>query len=132
MAKQKASRELELRYRFRFRMLDLVATGLSLVIPWGSVVLIAWLVTDAVNGLAGKYTFADIGVRFLADIKVSEAVAYVVGGGGMLYGYKERRLRQKNIARLSGRNQEYEKRVDPKRSSSGLTPEGKTRPEDRG
>jgi hypothetical protein len=132
MAKKRTDRELELRYRFRFRVLDVIGAGLTLAVPWGSLILIAWMVTDSVNGLAGKYTFADIGVRFLADVKVSEAIAYAVGAGGMLYGYRERRLRQKNIARLSGRNQDHERRIDPKRSSSGLTPEGKTRPEDRG
>src|SRR5713101_6446433 len=122
MPKAKAPRELELKYRFRFRVLDLIGSTLNLLVPWGSLVLIAFMIADALKGLSGRTTLADIGVKFLIDIRMSEAIAYVLAAGGMAYGYKERRLRQKNIPRLSARNQELERRIDPGRSTSGLTP----------
>lgn len=79
---------------------------------------------------AGKYTFADIGISLLGDFRVSEALIYILGVGGIIYGYGERRLRLKAIERLANRQIELEKRIDPGRSSSGLTPQGTTRPED--
>ncbi len=127
----KPSREIELRFQLRFKLIDLAASAFSLLIPWGALIVIAYYLSGSINVLAGKYTFADIGFRVLSDIRVSDGVAYLLGGGGVAYGLNERRLRRKTIERLSGRIQELEKRLDPRRSSSKLTRRGTTRPEDR-
>ena len=127
----KSDRALELRFQFRFKLIDLAASTVALLIPWGSLVVIGYLLSGALNALAGKFTFADIGIRVLSDVRVSEGLTYLLGGGGIAYGLNERRLRRKAIERLSGRVQELEKRLDPKRTSSKLTRRGTTRPEDR-
>ncbi len=44
---------------------------------------------------------------------------------------KQRGLRKKSIERIQKRNQDYETVIDPERSSSGLTPIGGTRKEDK-
>jgi hypothetical protein len=47
-----------------------------------------------------------------------------------MYGFYERKLRKKNIKRLSGRIAELEKQINPKRLSSELMPDGETNRED--
>jgi hypothetical protein len=68
---------------------------------------------------------------FLGDFRISEGFAYVFGGGGVVYGMKHRKLHGDNLERMAGRIAELEKLLDAKRSSSRLTPRGKTRPEDK-
>jgi hypothetical protein len=80
---------------------------------------------------AGKSTLADLAFRLVVDLRLDVALAYMFGAGGVGYALYERRLRRRNIARLTARNQELELRIDPERSSSGLTPRGTTHPKDR-
>ena len=127
---KKTVKELDLSYKFKFRILDLLGTVSSLVIPWGSIVAIAYWMFGTLQSFGGKSTFADIGIAFFADVKISEAVVYLFGGGGVLYGVYQKRLRRKNIERLAPRPIELEKIIDRNRSSSGLTAGGTTRPED--
>ncbi|HWE48160.1 MAG TPA: hypothetical protein VG273_00110 [Bryobacteraceae bacterium] len=101
------------------------------LVPWAGAVLIAFIFYRSVQSLAGHYTFAQIGMNFLGDFKVSEGLAYVFGGGGVVYGIKHRKLHGDNLERMAGRIAELEKLLDSKRSSSRLTPRGKTRPEDK-
>ena len=123
-------RETELSYKFRFKILDLLGSLFSLLIPWGGLCYISYKLFGTLDTYSGKYTFADIGIRFLGELKISEGLAYLLATGGIIYGWGEKRLRQKTIEQLSGRPIELEKRIDPRRSSSGLTPQGTTRPED--
>lgn len=83
-----------------------------------------------VLALAGKNTAADIGIKFLSDIRISEAAAWLFGAGGVLYGTRERRLRLKVNESLGARVSELEEGIDPARSSSKLTPRGETNPQD--
>lgn len=98
---------------------------------WGAVSWIAYCFYLCILALAGKTTLAEIIIRFFANIGVSESLAYVLGGGGLIYGIRERRLRQRTVKRLQPRIQQLEEIIDPKRSSSGLTPLGETDPRDR-
>ena len=110
---------------------DRGARVLIAAFPWAGIALVAFFVDQSIAALAGKTTFANIGVRFLANVKVSEAVAYLFGAGGVGYGLNRERLRQRTIRRLGARVAELEGGLDRARSSSGLTPEGRTRLEDR-
>lgn len=121
----------ELRYRLQCRIVDVIGSVIHTVVPWGCAVLIVWLFYRSVASLAGQYTFAQIGLTFLGDFRISEGVAYVFGAGGVAYGIKRHRLSQSTIERTAKRISDLEKQLDPKRSSSRLTPRGKTRPEDK-
>ncbi len=121
----------EAEYYFRARRFEVIDTVIRLAIPWGSLVAIAFWVHSDVIALAGKRTLANIGLSFMADIRVSDAIAYIFGAAGAGYGIAERTLRRKNIARLAEENRTLEKMVDPLRSSSNLTRRGTTRPEDK-
>lgn len=112
-------------------MLDTAGKIVSILTPWGAIAYIASQLFGAVSSLAGLATFADIGIKLLGDFRISEAIAYIFGVGSMIYGYNERRLRQRHIGKSSAREIALEKKVDPGRSSSKLTQQGTTRPEDR-
>jgi len=118
-------------FLLRWKRLDIIADAIHLGLPWGCLVAIFVLLYLGVSRLAGQTTFAQIGMSFIGDIRVSDAVAYVFGGSGFFYGLNERRLRHKKTERLAAHAQELEKIIDPKRTSSGLTPKGTTRPEDK-
>jgi hypothetical protein len=109
----------------------MIGSAVHSVVPWTAVVFIAWFFYRSVASLAGRYTFSQIGVGFLGDFKISEGIAYVFGTGGVVYGVRRRKLQGDNVERTAKRISDLEKRIDPKRSSSRLTPRGKTRPEDK-
>lgn len=120
----------ESEYIFRAKKLDIVDTAIRLLIPWGSLILIAYWVHSDVVALAGKQTLARIGLSFVGDIRVSDAVAYIFGAAGAAYGIAERNLRRRNISRLAVENSELEGIVDHGRTSSNLTRRGTSKPED--
>jgi len=86
------------------------------------------------EAFAGKTTLASFGVYLFADLKANTVFSHVVMGilglGGAGYGLRERSLKRKEIKRLGNRVVEVEKRLDPNRTSSGLTIDGRSRPED--
>jgi hypothetical protein len=88
----------------------------------------------SIAALAGRSTLAAFGLYLFADLKVNTVVSHLAmatfGIGGTSYGYAQRRLKQKNIERMSRKNEELEQKLDPNRSSSSLTKKGLTRPED--
>lgn len=96
------------------------------LITWGGAVAIAYLGYRSIDALAGKSTVSDIGIKLLGNVRISEGLAWVLGGGGTLYGISQRKLRRDTIERLQGRITELEKEHDPKRSSSNLTVRGTT------
>jgi len=101
------------------------------LIKYVSVVVIFYYLNSAVRALAGQHTYADIGVKFLAQLSISESASYIAGAGGVLYGIRERKLRRDKTDYLAERNRELEKKLDPGRTSSRLTRRGTTRKEDR-
>ncbi len=121
----------ELQYAYRVRVVDTVGATIQTAIPWLSAIAISGFVYLSVDSLSGRYTFADIGMAVLADIKISEIVAYIFGIGGIAYGRRYKRLKADNVERTAERIAELEKQLDPNRSSSRLTPRGETRPGDR-
>jgi hypothetical protein len=130
---QKTAAELrgENRVLRRVRFSEGFASIVINLIRWGGVVLISRYVTICVIALAGKATFASIGISFLGNIGVSKTLAWLLGGGGAAYGMSQNRLRKNVVERLQTRIQDLERMIDRKRSSSQLTPRGDTRPEDR-
>jgi hypothetical protein len=89
------------------------------------------MIYRCVDTLAGRATEANIILKFLGDLNVSNALAYILGGGGIVYGMNERRLKKRTIKRLEDRIHLYEQQIDPGRSSSRLGTDGDTNPNDR-
>lgn len=121
----------EFAHRLSFARLSAATTVTLNIIKWGALVLIARYLFFSILSLSGKQTFADIGVRFLGNFQVSDGILALVTTGSILYGVGERQLRHRSVKRLAKEKNELELLIDPKRSSSGLTETGRTRPEDK-
>lgn len=133
MANQKSNAELRVENRLlrRGNTAMAVTSIFNNVIRWGSVVLIVRYMYLSVASLAGQETIANVMISFLANLTVSQSLAYIFGGGAIIYGVAERRIRQRTIKRLQGRVQQLEIVQDPRRTSSNLTERGETHPQDR-
>ena len=79
------------------------------LIKWGGICFIVYCCYLAVDSLAGRATNAEFGFN---------------------YGKHQNNLLKDVIERIEKRNSILEKRLDPERSSSMLTPRGETRVED--
>jgi len=122
--------QAQLEYMLKFRRIDVVQTVAVQVIRWGVLLGLGRYFYLTMAVLAGKQTLADIVIRLLANIKIGQGVAYLFDASGIIYGYGERRLRQKNIQRLAKSKNELERKLNPTRTSSNLSPRGTTRPGD--
>lgn len=129
--KSKAQLEAELKVLRQSRFAEGTVQVLLSLIRWGALIFIARYGYLSIESLAGKSTLADIGINFLSDIKVSVAIAWSTGFGGVIYGLSQRKLRRDTVERLQERIQVLEAEKDPARTSSKLTKRGDTRPEDR-
>lgn len=124
-------RKLDIRYRLYGRFIEVTGQVVHRAIPWAGIVLLGYWGYLSIRVLSGQQTFAAIAIKFLADFRVGEGVAYVFGLGGIGYGIGNRKLRKDAIQRMAERIKTLESQRDPGRSSSRLTPRGETRPEDK-
>jgi hypothetical protein len=82
-----------------------------------------------VISVAGLETIIAVKLAFLADFRFSIAIALSVFASGWAIG--ERVLRHRKVEYFQSRIKLLETRIDPNRTSSGLTPMGKTNPKDK-
>jgi hypothetical protein len=119
------------RFRLISRGIDgFVALGRTGLVV-AAVILLGRYARDVLIAFAGKETAANLAFRLIVNLQADRWFAYLVGLAGVGYGAVERQLRRRNIRRLTAHTAELEKRLHATRTSSGLTPEGKTRREDR-
>lgn len=130
MADDIEAQRLALKYQLRFRLIDVLAKALDQIIPGVVLVLIVYFgIYRTAHDLAGRRTLADFGFRLFADAKPDEIIAYALAIVGWFFGVNAQRLRRNTTERLTARIQELERKIDPERTTSGLTPRGKTPPE---
>jgi hypothetical protein len=129
--KTKAELAMELRLVRSARLSEGIVSVFNNFIPWSAIVILGWFAYKSVEVLAGKTTLADIGVNVLANVNISVAIAWTASFLGTGYGIRQRKLRKDTVERLQQRIQFLEGAIDPKRTSSTLTPRGDTRPEDK-
>jgi hypothetical protein len=110
----------EERYRF-FRQ----------AVMWCGICILGYLAKDSIVALAGQSTnvIVQMGLKVISDVRVT--VSWAVTGGFGLWAFGERKIRQKRVLQLHARIKDLETAIDPDRSTSKLTPEGKTNPQDR-
>ena len=101
---------------------------------------VAWLagiwvaghfLVEAIGLLAGRQTDASFVLKLIWNLSADRWIAYLVGVLGASFGLNERRLKRRNIERLTKAKTELEERLDKNRTSSGLNPDGSTRDEDK-
>lgn len=109
---------------------EAAASVLNNLIKYGFLIFVARYMYLGVHCLAGKVTVADFFVRLFSNKSFVCVISLLVGGGGVGYGVKQRKLRRDNIERLHARIKGLEADKDSGRSSSNLTPRGDTNKED--
>lgn len=120
----------ELRLR-RWQVIQNLGNAFLRSVCWIGPFFFLWL---AVRELAGRSTFADIGFKALADLKINQALAHLLPWGATTaatgWAVAERRARKKHIKRETKEVSILQSRIDPERRSSSLTVQGDTSPED--
>lgn len=109
-----------------FKRLDTLTAICSEFFKWAALVAISYMVYLCVQALAGKSTFADIGVRVIGNLKVSDGIITLLTGSGWAYGLAQRSLRRRHIERVTPLKNDLERIIDTKRTSSNLTTKGTT------
>ncbi|WP_338700787.1 hypothetical protein V5279_21520 [Bradyrhizobium sp. 26S5] len=84
---------------------------------------------DAVFLLAGQTTKLAIELAVLADFKF--AITLTLAGCAAGWAVIERGLRYRKVEYFQNRIRDLELAIDPTRTTSGLTPKGKTHPKDK-
>lgn len=117
---------------FKYRVLAKVIDLSKTVIRGGIGLGALWIIKETIIPFAGSESTADIEIlyRLATDLSADKWAAYILGGGGLIYGLRERKLRKKYIERMSDRIKSLEEKIDPGRSSSGLPKTGDTKPTD--
>jgi hypothetical protein len=118
-------------FSLRFKKLDTIGSAVQAVIKYGALVGVAAIFSSALKVLAGKETILSVVMLIVAKFNLTQKVAYTIGFGGVLYGYRQRRLRRKVIENMSEHERALEKLLDPGRTSSEITSSGTTRPDDK-
>src|SRR5712671_3825724 len=94
----------------RYSLISQTIEGILSVVKLGFICVVllgvAYWTREVLLAYAGKSTLADIAIRLAADLKIDRALAYLFGAGGISYGWNQRRLRQRNLRRLTPRAHE--------------------------
>jgi hypothetical protein len=105
---------------------DSIASVINSAFKYTAICVIGYFCYRAGLAFAGQTTTANINV----SVALSEAVAWMFGASGTIYGLRERGLRRKVNASAGARTTALERRLDPGRTSSQLTSTGETNPQD--
>jgi hypothetical protein len=92
---------------------------------------IAWLAREAIADLAGRETSVTVATALSVVGELKVTIAITLAGGAAIWAVVERALRHRKTEALQTRIIDLEKSIDPRRSSSGLTPKGQTNPHDK-
>jgi hypothetical protein len=99
------------------------------VVKTAGAVLAVYYGREIIISLAGRETYLALKIAFLGDFKIE--IAFALAGFSGLWAVGERILRHRKIEALQARIKQLETQIDEKRSSSKLTPKGKTNPMDK-
>ena len=148
----RAELEAENKFLRKHKTAEAIASVINTLIKWSGLTLIcvsmfglpAYYSFRIAEVTAGKTTNTTVSVYFeiLGNVaaqlglasgsrgpKTLIALSLLIGIGGVLYGMLQHKLRKRVISR-NDRIRVLEQRIDSNRSSSRLTEEGTTRPED--
>lgn len=133
--REEGLRRLDQEYHIRHRRYDLCHYAIREVSKWGALICIAYFIYLSIVSLSGKETLANIVVTLWAGVTGSGhfktvAIMAVITISSLIWGLTERRLRHRTIGRFHDLREKYEIILDPDRTSSQLTFEGRTRPGD--
>ncbi|MER8511664.1 hypothetical protein NKH47_01740 [Mesorhizobium sp. M1060] len=99
-----------------------------LIVKWLGIVFAIMAGGYALRPFAGERTIVSLAFSFLADVKF--ALAITLTGAAVAWAAAERMLRRRKTEQLQDRIIDLERRIDPNRTTSGLTKKGMTNPRD--
>jgi Flp pilus assembly protein protease CpaA len=119
--------------KYRAFATDQIFRTARTLIRCATVAVIFYWGFQALEVLAGQDTKLSIALSlvFTALVDIKFAAAISLAGGATAWAVLERRLRLQKVDNMQGRIKQLEQMIDPNRSSSGLTTEGRTNPKDR-
>jgi hypothetical protein len=95
-----------------------------------TVIWCVYEISQVMRVFAGQVTIASLTLRILVSVVFRWTVTIAVSGLSIALYLRERNQHQATRKRLSERNARLEALIDPNRTSSQLTAEGRTRRED--
>jgi hypothetical protein len=106
---------------------------LRTVVRGGYIFGAIWVAFSALETFAGLSTNVSVvlSLALSALFETKFIISITLAGSCAVWAAAERMLRYRGIERLQGRIKELETAIDPKRSTSGLTPRGMTNPRDK-
>lgn len=129
MAKATATLSVQGRERLALHRVDQLYSTIRAAFRYGALAFGFWCLYLAVDSIAGKTTAFTMALSVLWDVRL--VFAFSVAGLAIIWAIAERKLRQRKVAYMQGRIKDLETKIDPQRSSSGLTEKGRTNPRDR-
>lgn len=108
------------------KVLSLVGEGMKYV-TWFALAKVG---LDAVRALAGLDTKAQFILGWFTSADNDFGMPWVIAIGALILARRERTLRRNKTEQMQSHILSLETRLDPRRSSSGLTPTGDSNPED--
>lgn len=92
-----------------------------------TIVFSVYWISRSIQSFAGQVTIANVTLRILATVIVKWALTITVSGLSIALYLRERKQHENTRERLTKRITELELRIDSGRTSSHLTPRGRTR-----
>src|SRR5215831_11623527 len=109
-------------HRLVFKIIDALTTSFKVVCRYGCFCLCFYFAFRIVEVLAGRTTEATFALKLAVSIfgndKLLKTILLALTGGSIAYGAAQKRLRQKDIQRLTPRPRQLEALIDPNRTSS--------------
>jgi hypothetical protein len=107
-----------------------LASVINTAIKWAGICVLGYEMMSTIGTLAGKETTANILIKILGNITISQGILAAYGLGATALYARERILRKKTVKHVHPRVKKLEEALDNKRSSSRLTETGDTNPDD--
>jgi hypothetical protein len=126
-----AHEERRMAHTLKLAKVDLVYKLGRTALIGGVFVFCVYFITGAFQEMAGKTTNISAMIKAVADFDIGKYLAYAVAAVCGIGWTGERRARRRTIKGQNEHIKALESRLDPKRQSSGLLPDGQTKKEDK-
>jgi hypothetical protein len=103
-----------------------------IAVKWTGIAAAIYFAAEALKAFAGRDTSIIVNAALSLFANLNLTVAISLAGAATVWAVCERMLRRYKVEKMQGRIKELETRLDPRRTTSGLLPDGRTNPADLG
>jgi hypothetical protein len=118
--------------RLEFNRINQRYSTIRTLVRAAGVVLVVFFMSQTLKSLSGQATSVIVSATLSLFADVKFALAITLAGAASVWAVAERMLRRRKVEYMQGRIRELEMRIDPNRTTSGLTTRGMTNPRDGG